>query len=45
MVRQAKDTKLRFIVDGQEVIWEDSGTQAVDEGTLADLPEMGTESD
>jgi hypothetical protein len=23
MVRQTKDTKLRFMVDGQEVIWED----------------------
>ena len=23
MVRQAKNTKLRFLVNGQEVIWED----------------------
>jgi hypothetical protein len=31
MARQAKETKLRFLVDGQEVIWEDSGTQPADD--------------
>jgi hypothetical protein len=27
MVRQSKDAKLRFLVEGQEVIWEDSYDQ------------------
>ena len=45
MASQANNAKLRFMVEGQEVIWEDSGTHAHGDGTLADLPEMGLESD